>query len=136
MTPDPAWAVPSAPPPRPRLVLSRPNRDWALAGACVASVTGGSGLLAGFLASAPSEPCLPDSDCGWDPMTMLAVCAALLAAAFAAGAWAVFWLAWDQRLRFRPPPGWGTPPEGWTPHDSWEPPAHWPQPPDRWRFWA
>lgn len=37
--------------------------------------------------------------------------------------------------RFRPPPGWPSPPPGWTPAPGWQPPTDWPPAPPGWHFW-
>jgi hypothetical protein len=37
-------------------------------------------------------------------------------------------------MRFNPPPGWPTPPEGWTPPPGWNPDPAWPAPPPGWRL--
>ncbi|TFE24059.1 DUF4041 domain-containing protein [Frankia sp. B2] len=38
-------------------------------------------------------------------------------------------------MRFNPPPGWPTPPEGWTPPPGWVPDPSWPRPPHGWQLW-
>lgn len=38
-------------------------------------------------------------------------------------------------VRFNPPPGWPTPPEGWVPPPGWVAPADWPAPPPDWEWW-
>lgn len=37
--------------------------------------------------------------------------------------------------RWRPPPGWPTPPPGWFPWFGWKPDPSWPEPPDGWVWW-
>lgn len=39
-------------------------------------------------------------------------------------------------VRFNPPPGWPTPPEGWTPPPGWNPDPAWPAPPPGWRLFV
>jgi len=38
-------------------------------------------------------------------------------------------------MRFNPPPGWPTPPEGWSPPTGWTPPPAWPAAPEGWQLW-
>jgi hypothetical protein len=38
-------------------------------------------------------------------------------------------------MRFNPPPGWPTPPEGWTPPPGWNPDPSWTDPPAGWQLW-
>lgn len=38
-------------------------------------------------------------------------------------------------LRFNPPPGWPTPPDGWVPPAGWAPDPAWPDPPEGWELW-
>jgi len=38
-------------------------------------------------------------------------------------------------MRFNPPPGWPTPPEGWKPPAGWKPDPSWPPPPPGWQLW-
>ncbi|MEV6197547.1 DUF4041 domain-containing protein [Streptomyces sp. NPDC051920] len=39
-------------------------------------------------------------------------------------------------MRFNPPPGWPTPPEGWTPPQGWKPDPAWPAPPPGWQLFV
>jgi len=39
-------------------------------------------------------------------------------------------------LRFNPPPGWPTPPEGFTPEPGWQPDPAWPHAPPGWQLWV
>jgi regulator of protease activity HflC (stomatin/prohibitin superfamily) len=39
-------------------------------------------------------------------------------------------------MRFNPPPGWPSPPDGWTPPHGWSPNPSWPAPPDGWQLWV
>ncbi|GAA2279541.1 hypothetical protein GCM10010430_76930 [Kitasatospora cystarginea] len=39
-------------------------------------------------------------------------------------------------MRFNPPPGWPTPPEGWTPPPGWKPDPTWPTPPPGWHLFV
>lgn len=39
-------------------------------------------------------------------------------------------------MRFNPPPGWPTPPEGWTPPPGWNPDPAWPAPPPGWHLFV
>jgi hypothetical protein len=39
-------------------------------------------------------------------------------------------------VRFNPPPGWPSPPEGWRPAPNWKPDPKWPQPPAGWQLWV
>lgn len=39
-------------------------------------------------------------------------------------------------MRFNPPPGWPTPPEGWTPPPGWKPDPAWPAPPPGWHLFV
>jgi hypothetical protein len=39
-------------------------------------------------------------------------------------------------MRFNPPPGWPTPPEGWTPPPGWKPDPAWPSPPHGWHLFV
>lgn len=39
-------------------------------------------------------------------------------------------------MRFNPPPGWPTPPEGWTPPQGWKPDPTWPAPPSGWQLFV
>jgi hypothetical protein len=39
-------------------------------------------------------------------------------------------------LRFNPPPGWPTPPQGFVPDPGWQPDPSWPAVPPGWQFWA
>ena len=39
-------------------------------------------------------------------------------------------------MRFNPPPGWPTPPEGWTPPPGWSPDPAWPAPPPGWHLFV
>jgi hypothetical protein len=39
-------------------------------------------------------------------------------------------------LRFNPPPGWPTPPEGSAPEPGWQPDPSGPQPPPGWQLWV
>lgn len=39
-------------------------------------------------------------------------------------------------MKFNPPPGWPTPPEGWEPPAGWTPDPAWPEPPDGWELWV
>ena len=39
-------------------------------------------------------------------------------------------------MRFNPPPGWPTPPEGWTPPPGWKPDPAWPTPPSGWHLFV
>lgn len=39
-------------------------------------------------------------------------------------------------MRFNPPPGWPTPPEGWTPPPGWKPDPAWPTPPPGWHLFV
>ncbi|TQK99203.1 T5orf172 domain-containing protein [Streptomyces puniciscabiei] len=39
-------------------------------------------------------------------------------------------------MRFNPPPGWPTPPEGWTPPPGWKPDPAWPAPPPGWNLFV
>lgn len=38
-------------------------------------------------------------------------------------------------MRFNPPPGWPSPPDGWAPPEGWTPDPAWPLPPPGWRLW-
>jgi Domain of unknown function (DUF4041)/Meiotically up-regulated gene 113 len=38
-------------------------------------------------------------------------------------------------MRFNPPPGWPSPPDGWTPPPGWKPDPSWPAPPEGWQLW-
>jgi hypothetical protein len=38
-------------------------------------------------------------------------------------------------MRFNPPPGWPTPPEGWRPPTGWLPDKSWPPVPPGWKLW-
>jgi hypothetical protein len=39
-------------------------------------------------------------------------------------------------LRFNPPPGWPTPPEGFVPGPGWQPDPNWPPAPPGWQLWV
>jgi Domain of unknown function (DUF4190)/Septum formation len=39
-------------------------------------------------------------------------------------------------LRFNPPPGWPSVPEGFTPEPGWQPDPSWPPPPPGWQLWV
>ncbi|MBO0832484.1 MAG: DUF4190 domain-containing protein [Actinobacteria bacterium] len=39
-------------------------------------------------------------------------------------------------MRFNPPPGWPTPPEGFVPDAGWRPDPGWPPAPPDWQFWV
>jgi hypothetical protein len=39
-------------------------------------------------------------------------------------------------VRFNPPPGRPSPPEGWRPAPNWKPDPKWPQPPAGWQLWV
>lgn len=41
----------------------------------------------------------------------------------------------ERSLRFNPPPGWPSPPEGWVPPRGWKPDPSWPEPPPGWELW-
>ena len=41
----------------------------------------------------------------------------------------------SEGLRFNPPPGWPTPPDGWVPPSGWAPDPAWPDPPAGWQLW-